>query len=219
MKKLSIIMISILFLGCAKKDEPVDPCLNVSCLNGGDCINGSCNCPPGYSGLHCEIYDPCYGIVCFNGGTCINGLCDCPPGYTGPDCATVKTPVSMTITKVSVTEYPATAPSGGGWDINSGPDIFLTINMGTTWNTNDYVSSYYTNASGPIYTTAGFPKTLSASSNWTIAIWDYDDLDANDVMGGYYFKPVDFDSGFPNTITLSNTSVGITFILDVSWNF
>jgi PKD repeat protein len=30
-----------------------DPCAGVTCLNGGTCVNGSCNCPTGYTGSNC----------------------------------------------------------------------------------------------------------------------------------------------------------------------
>lgn len=39
-----------------KKDDP-DPCENVTCLNGGSCDDGSCNCPDGYNGSQCENED------------------------------------------------------------------------------------------------------------------------------------------------------------------
>lgn len=40
----------VLLTGC-KKDT--DPCKDVSCLNGGTCNNGSCNCATGYEGSTC----------------------------------------------------------------------------------------------------------------------------------------------------------------------
>lgn len=30
-----------------------DPCAGVTCLNGGTCVNGSCNCTTGYTGSNC----------------------------------------------------------------------------------------------------------------------------------------------------------------------
>lgn len=64
-----------------------DPCKNVDCKNGGVCNDGSCDCPPGYSGAQCEIFDSCYNIVCLNGGVCVSGDCNCVPGYEGIDCS------------------------------------------------------------------------------------------------------------------------------------
>jgi hypothetical protein len=43
-----------IFLGCEK--EPVDPCATVVCVNG-NCINGACDCFPGYSGPSCANED------------------------------------------------------------------------------------------------------------------------------------------------------------------
>jgi uncharacterized protein (TIGR02145 family) len=40
------------------KEQPVaptpDPCANIRCENGGRCVNGSCDCPPGYTGDRCQ---------------------------------------------------------------------------------------------------------------------------------------------------------------------
>lgn len=33
----------------------VDPCSELSCKNGGNCINGLCSCPAGYEGAECEF--------------------------------------------------------------------------------------------------------------------------------------------------------------------
>ena len=49
------LFLSTLVLNSCKKDdpEPVDPCENVTCLNGGTCVNGACDCADGYSGPSC----------------------------------------------------------------------------------------------------------------------------------------------------------------------
>ena len=42
------------FSSCEK--EPIDPCATVICVNG-NCINGACDCYPGYSGPSCANED------------------------------------------------------------------------------------------------------------------------------------------------------------------
>jgi hypothetical protein len=64
-----------------------DPCKDTKCINGGECVEGTCVCPPGYSGTNCEILDKCFNTKCLNGGKCVDGSCNCPPGYSGADCS------------------------------------------------------------------------------------------------------------------------------------
>ncbi len=51
----------IVFNSCKKKDIKyndttlIQPCENVVCLNGGNCVDGHCNCPKGYEGSKCEF--------------------------------------------------------------------------------------------------------------------------------------------------------------------
>ncbi|MBW7914375.1 MAG: calcium-binding EGF-like domain-containing protein [Taibaiella sp.] len=40
-----------LYTGCTKS---ADECDNITCKNGGGCINGICNCPSDYTGVNCE---------------------------------------------------------------------------------------------------------------------------------------------------------------------
>ncbi len=111
-----------------------------------------------------------------------------------------------------------TTLSGGGWDAlaGNGPDVFLSINSGTSANTNDFLSLRYDNVVGQTLTFST-PVTLpSPSSYWTVGIWD-NDTTGNEFMSGVYFIPNDFKNGFPSTITL-NTSL-MTVELNVTWLF
>ena len=38
------------YTSCTKKDK----CEDVTCQNGGSCVNGSCNCPEGWEGNNCQ---------------------------------------------------------------------------------------------------------------------------------------------------------------------
>ncbi|CAG2214239.1 Hemicentin-1,Coadhesin,Thrombospondin-2,Thrombospondin-1,Mucin-like protein [Mytilus edulis] len=56
-----------------------NPCLGVTCYNGGYCTSGKCICPGGTS------VDKCYGVTCYY-GVCSGGTCICNTGYTGSTC-------------------------------------------------------------------------------------------------------------------------------------
>lgn len=51
MKNLTFALLSILLFFSCQKD---DPCENITCLNGGACANGLCNCEEGYTGSDCS---------------------------------------------------------------------------------------------------------------------------------------------------------------------
>jgi hypothetical protein len=80
---LSAFSLGMLLTSC-QNDE--DRCDDLTCFNGGICLDGICDCPPGYVGFNCQDYDPCEGVVCLNGATCESGSCICPPGYSGINC-------------------------------------------------------------------------------------------------------------------------------------
>ena len=50
-------------------------------------MDGSCQCPDGYTGEYCEI-SKCDSVNCINGGICNDGTCICPDGFIGPNCET-----------------------------------------------------------------------------------------------------------------------------------
>jgi hypothetical protein len=84
---LSSIAVMCLFSSCKE-----DKCETVSCQNGGTCVEGTCNCPTGYSGANCEIApDPCENVTCVNGtttSTTTTCTCNCETGYEGTTCNT-----------------------------------------------------------------------------------------------------------------------------------
>ena len=86
----TILFFFLLSTGC-QEPEPIDPCENITCNNGGTCIEGTCNCPDGFSGPQCEIEDLCItqNVECMNGGVCDEGNCDCPTGFIGESCENV----------------------------------------------------------------------------------------------------------------------------------
>ena len=78
---------------------PSDECVNISCQNGGTCVDGflnyTCICGEGYFGEMCEQH-VCDNVTCYNGGTCVGeGQCVCAQGFFGNSCE------NATVTQVS----------------------------------------------------------------------------------------------------------------------
>ncbi|XP_015211168.2 protein crumbs homolog 1 isoform X1 [Lepisosteus oculatus] len=77
-------------LGCSGANV----CAPSPCLNGGSCKDlfndYNCTCPPGWTGLKCEInIDNCASNPCIHGNCTDRTLayeCKCDPGYTGKNC-------------------------------------------------------------------------------------------------------------------------------------
>jgi hypothetical protein len=165
----------------------------------------------------CSKDDPCESIVCINGGECVNGECNCPEDYTGPDCSTQVTPLRINVKKVVVEKFPATAANGAGWDLFDGPDMYLAIYKGTELLY--YHDFFFEDAvADRQYTfelssfSFDFPK-----DKYTIAIFDYDDFDADDFMGGLEFTPYSSNNGFPETLNVQGGSVA--FSVAVTYQF
>ncbi|KAM5125119.1 LOW QUALITY PROTEIN: protein crumbs homolog 1-like [Callospermophilus lateralis] len=78
-------------------DNMRDPCFSSPCQGSATCVNTAgkrsfqCQCPPGYSGITCEITTGSCGVnSCQHGGIChqdpVDPVCICPAGYTGRFC-------------------------------------------------------------------------------------------------------------------------------------
>lgn len=131
------------------------------------------------------------------------------------------TPISATVNSITVTQFPMVDAFGDGWDLTTNPDIYATIGTGTTITSSVYNSpTYFTDAASPgTYTfSGGFPVQLAIGSTYNVGVWDLDDLDADDVIGGISFTPLTAYTASPsNNIQLTSGSFAIT--VNVTWNF
>jgi len=77
---LSLLFLGMVHLGCG------DKCDDIECGVNGTCVEGICNCDPGYSGENCEN-NVCDALDCIN-GECdpATGACICDEGYEGTFC-------------------------------------------------------------------------------------------------------------------------------------
>lgn len=177
----------------------------------------------------------CTPITCYNSGISNPSCgCDCPEGYSGADCSKQLTPSKITITKIRVKYFPNT-DAGSSWDIslptanNSFPDIFLTLENSSL--TEIYQSTtYYKNviSDGSLYYDF-VPETpisiTSLSSGYILNLLDYDGADSNlndgvdDNMGFIAFNLYSSTGGFPNTISVLDTSKSLGFELSLAYTW
>jgi|LauGreDrversion4_2_1035121.scaffolds.fasta_scaffold128465_2 hypothetical protein len=237
MKRIKCLLVSVLVLfvaGCG------DVCVESDCLNGGYCEDGSCACPPGWTGAFCHIdettgeVDPCFQVECLNGGECVDGTCDCPPGYTGEDCGEFDTAVDIVIEAIGVSGYPMLT-GGSAWDApvfgaTSGPDPYLIIepSNGTAVST----EADYNVTGGALYynTLDGLPVHLTQPDQLVgFYLWDLDDLDNSDAwsdddyMTGFELNLWDrVTSGsnhFPESVTVNASNGSVQMVFSLSYVF
>lgn len=188
--------------------EIIDPCEDVICIGGTECINGIC-----------EFTDPCIGVLCFNDGECIEGVCECIESYEGENCTDEKTPSSVYISQIVLTDYEMTN-NGVPWDPTDGPDIFLAISVN---NEVQFYSDVVNNTNGAVV----FPIEENFSDpelNYTIAFYETDGFEIDFGLGAIihplYFQgggfPVDRDI-FPidaSQLTLEYRLSGMEYSFD-----
>ncbi|MGH1336566.1 MAG: calcium-binding EGF-like domain-containing protein [Aureispira sp.] len=220
MKNLSFILIpffciALLFSSCTEQDA----CADITCLNGGTCDSGECDCPAGYSGELCATYDSCQNVICMNNGTCNNGICDCPTGYSGADCSTVLPSTKLTITKIVVNSYPSTRANGQNWDTADGADALVTFSLGATGSNSGYSSETINNVTGSaLEFVANLPTNTGAAHtiDWNISLWD-EDPSTRELISTIAFRPTAYSNGAPATFELSNNDINVT--IHATWEF
>lgn len=167
----------------------------------------------------CDKDEVCELINCENGGTCINGSCNCTAGYTGGNCSQQIVPSSIRITKITVLRFPSTNENGETWDLGNGADIYVALGFQDSL-LYEY-PSHIENAS-PI-----IPHDFIMTDDWrirnpndryTVALFDFDDLDPIEFMGGVEFSPYNSTNKFPAKITVDAEGT-IAFELSLEYSF
>jgi hypothetical protein len=171
-----------------------------------------------FAGCSDDDSNPCDNVECANGGECVKGDCNCTKGYEGMECKQEKTPRSMQITEVRISDFPLQTSDGEAWDIASSfPDVYFVMGI----NNRNIVSTNYVEEAGNQTLTfnSGFPVNINnPTSQYTLGILDYDSTSDDDAMDGANFTPYKKGNGFPSTISMTG-KFGTTFKLDVEYNF
>lgn len=187
-------------------------------------------------GCSSDSTTPCVPISCLNGGTSTPDCgCDCPQGFTGSNCSTQVTPSKITITKIRVKYFSNKTPTQGNWDIiglnatNASPDILVTM-LNSSFTDIYKSTTYYKNAISDGITYFDFvpstPISITAvNSPFILHLWDYDGADSNindgidDDMGFVGLYVYSSTGGFPSTITVSDTTIPLSFELTLSYTW
>jgi hypothetical protein len=80
---IAILLVASIIQACS--------CHNVTCYNGGECVDETCQCPVGYDGPHCEFVTCDLPNVCYTNSTCAPDtaggvICVCNMGWEGDTC-------------------------------------------------------------------------------------------------------------------------------------
>lgn len=167
--------------------------------------------------------DPCKKTVCYN-GYCANGDCVCETGYTGADCSVEVTPTRIKVSRIDVSGFPATDANGAGWDLNSGCDIYPIFGNNTTTTVlYDGRNSFEQNATPGTTYSWEFNTPINIDNptdQHVISLYDFDDFDADDFMGGFTFTPYTKGEMFPSKLTIKNSTISnLEFVLYVTYEF
>lgn len=178
-----------------------------------------------FLGCSSDSPTPCTPIVCKNAGVSTPDCgCNCPDGYTGSDCSVKKTPSKILVTKIQVKKFPNTNGSTN-WDTSDAPDIFIRLGKGSTPPIELlFQSNVITNVLSDGITIYEFTppiniEIINLASTHTIALYDYDSISYDDLMGGFTFTPNNFIDGFPTSIKLQDTSKPLSFEIFVTYIF
>lgn len=143
----------------------------------------------------------------------------CQPGYMGPNCDIEIMPTRMGINRVVVTKFPATEPSGAGWDVFDGPDVKILIRHGGVV---VYESSAFYEDATPAGRYTFLPNIVvnnPGQVQTSFEVLDYDDTLAPDFMGavsGYMYQD---GRGFPETLAVQCAACTVAFEVGVVYSF
>ena len=171
---------------------------------------------------------PCTPIACLNGGVSNSNCgCNCPAGYSGNNCSTQLTPTQILISKVVISNFPATKPNGTSWDfnpvnpINNNPDLYLVFINSTQTYFNSVNNRFDDAIAGNQYTYNFTTPVIITSVNnlHNITLYNYNTSGADDEMGSVTFTPYSNTNNFPSIIIVTDNVNGFQAQFHVTYQW
>lgn len=139
-------------------------------------------------------------------------------GRTSTTSQTVSiTPGNVYLRQITINQIPFNDSQGAGWDLTTGPDVYIDVVSGGTIVVSSSVVYDVTQSQLPIQYTLSNPYQISNwSQQYRIDIWDYDDLSNDDYIGSVNFtiNGINQANNYPTTSTIQNGQVRVTLTLD-----
>lgn len=178
-----------------------DPCDGIICLNGGECVNGDCECPEGYEGADCgnEKVPDNIRIAKITYTEIPSEKSNGDPWDPG------QSPNSNPGLTVRVLRDVDPDPNAETWSVlwDSEPDLGIYDNA---------------NPNQVQVFTPSIPVLLgSPQQKYRISLYDWDGPGDLELMGGQTFVPYTPGQGHPVQIIQANSKV--RFVLDVTYDF
>jgi PKD repeat protein len=243
MKKLLFAALTIMVVGsCSKKDDTTTPATPAPTANFDYTGNGAAPSTVSFSNTSTNatsyswdfgdnnnntstLQNPTHSYLV--GGTYTVKLIATGAGGTNSTTKTVNVSAAYTkciITSVTISAFPATTSTGGGWDGTSAPDLFFNITDSVNtikYNNSANVKTDVLQSQLPVTWTLSPTYNVSGGSIYTsryIDLWEYDTPDPNDYIDYVGFRLSDYISlpnPYPSSITITRN--GITATLQLTW--
>jgi PKD repeat protein len=132
----------------------------------------------------------------------------------------ISAPTSVTVTGVKVEALPLTKPNGGGWQSNSGPNVYFTLEDSRAILVTGQTISNVTQSSLPLLwniASAGL-RITDFSANYSVALWNKNTITSDDFIGGYSFSFGSYAAlGYPSSVVLYLAGQPLKIELTVQW--
>jgi PKD repeat protein len=123
------------------------------------------------------------------------------------------------VKRITVTAMRFTDGGGAGWDLTSGPDVYAAAfalpseeNLSVTGTVDNIAPGNL-----PLVLNSGAFSIDDLSARYAVAIYDEDNLDADDFIGGIEFDLSSLVDEYPETFVL-DAGAGTAFELDLEWS-